>query len=51
MKKLCTLLVLILLAGCFQAHDDDDSDLRTVPVTNNPTLVPNYGMSSPGGAY
>lgn len=25
------------LVGCYQAHSDDD--LRTVPVTNNPTLI------------
>ena len=31
-----------LLSGCFQAYDDGD-DLRTVPVTNNPNVVPNYG--------
>ena len=26
------------LSSCYQAHSDDD--LRTVPVTNNPNLVP-----------
>ena len=51
MKRLCILLSLALLASCFQAYDDDEAELRTVPVTNNPTLVPNYGMGAPGGAY
>lgn len=40
-------LFLLLLAGCFQAYDPDD-DLRTVPVTNNPNIVPNYGNGLPG---
>ena len=35
------------LTGCFQAYNQDD-DLRTVPVTNNPYVVPNYGGSLPG---
>jgi hypothetical protein len=28
---------LLSLAGCYQAHSDDD--LRTVPATNNPHLI------------
>jgi hypothetical protein len=35
--------LLTALSGCYQAHSDDD--LRTVPVTNNPNLVPGDGMS------
>ncbi len=38
MKMLLPLFALILMAGCFQAHSDDD--LRGVPVTNNPLLIP-----------
>jgi hypothetical protein len=33
------------LAGCYQIHSDDD--LRTVPVTNNPNIVPNQGRLLP----
>jgi len=31
----------VLLTSCYQAHSDDD--LRTVPVTNNPHIVPGSG--------
>lgn len=41
------LLPLLLLAGCFQTSSDD-ADLRTVPVTNNPHVVPNHGGGIPG---
>ena len=41
------ILSLLVLAGCFQSYNDDD-DLRTVPVTNNPHVVPNYGSGMPG---
>ncbi len=36
------------LAGCYQVHSDDD--LRTIPVTNNPNIVPrspSQGIPSP----
>lgn len=33
------------LSGCYQIHSDDD--LRTVPVTNNPNLLPNQGQRMP----
>jgi hypothetical protein len=39
-------LPLLALSGCFQTYNEDD--LRTVPVTNNPTIVPNYGNGMPG---
>lgn len=39
-------LSFILLAGCFQAYNEDD-DLRAVPVTNNPHIVPNHGSGLP----
>ena len=35
------LVVAVSLAGCYQIHSDDD--LRTVPVTNNPNVVPSRG--------
>jgi hypothetical protein len=35
------LLFVACLAGCYQIHSDDD--LRTVPVTNNPNIVPSRG--------
>jgi len=45
--KLCVFFALAaLLSGCFQSFGDED-DLRAVPVTNNPNVVPNYG-SIPG---
>lgn len=40
-------LSLLGLAGCFQTYNPDD-DLRTVPVTNNPNVVPNHGSGLPG---
>jgi hypothetical protein len=41
-------LSLLTCVGCFQTSDDG-SDLRTVPVTNNPYVVPNHGGGMPGG--
>ena len=41
-------LVLLSLAGCFQTYNEDD-DLRAVPVTNNPHIVPTYGSGFPMG--
>ncbi|HSX37202.1 MAG TPA: hypothetical protein VLE95_00025 [Chlamydiales bacterium] len=38
--------VLLPLAGCFQTYSDDEN-LHTVPVTNNPHIVPNHGSSIP----
>ncbi|HSX26169.1 MAG TPA: hypothetical protein VLE89_04090 [Chlamydiales bacterium] len=46
MMKRCLFLALLALAGCFQTYSDDD-DLRTVPITNNPHVVPNYGSGLP----
>jgi len=40
-------LSLIGLAGCFQTYNADD-DLRTIPVTNNPYVVPSHGSGLPG---
>jgi len=38
-------VLLVTLAGCYQVHSDDD--LRTIPVTNNPNIVPSQGMRMP----
>ncbi|MCX6987540.1 MAG: hypothetical protein NT065_05230 [Chlamydiae bacterium] len=46
-RSTCWMSCVICLAavsGCYQAHSDDD--LRTVPVTNNPHIVPSAGLSS-----
>lgn len=41
---------LLGLTGCFQAYNEDD-DLRAVPITNNPHVVPDHGNGLPmGGA-
>lgn len=46
MKKwIC--LSLLALCGCFQTYNGDE-DLRTVPVTNNPNIIPNHGSGLPG---
>ena len=42
MKIYLLLFPLILLTGCFQASTDE-SELRTVPVTNNPNILPDRG--------
>lgn len=47
MGKKLVILALLACAGCFQTSGDDD-DLRTVPVTNNPYIVPNHGGGLPG---
>ena len=41
------LILLTVLTGCFQAYNEED-DLRTIPVTNNPHVVPNHGSGLPG---
>lgn len=50
LKKGMLLLILIAagvtLSGCYQIHSDDD--LRTVPITNNPNIVPQNGGRIPG---
>lgn len=49
MKKGCFLAcafgVLAVLSGCYQIHSDDD--LRSVPVTNNPNIVPASSYDGP----
>ena len=39
------LLAALSLYGCYQVHSDDD--LRTIPVTNNPNIIPNQGQRLP----
>ena len=43
-------LVLIFgcLMGCNHMDEDDEVALRTVPVTNNPHVVPSHGGGFPG---
>ena len=48
MKKILALLTLLALTSCFQTYNGED-DLNTVPVTNNPHILPNHG-SMMGGA-
>jgi hypothetical protein len=54
MKKKIALLLLLACCGCFQTSGDD-ADLRTVPVTNNPHIVPQHsilpGQSGQQGPY
>lgn len=45
---LCSVFFCILLSGCFQANSDDD--LRGVPVTNNPNLIPKANQT-PGQSF
>ncbi len=40
---------LLLAAGCYQAHSDDD--LRTVPATNNPHVIMGDRRSVPGANF
>ena len=50
MKKVLTLLglfvILVTFSGCYGEASDDEQDLRTIPVTNNPHVIPNYGGST-----
>lgn len=46
-KSLLVLCPLLMLMSCCQIYDEGD-DLRTVPVTNNPHVVPNHGSNIPG---
>lgn len=41
------LSIAFFLASCFQIYDGENPDLRTVPVTNNPHVVPSYGGGLP----
>lgn len=48
-QRFAALILLTFATGCFQTTSDD-ADLRTVPVTNNPYVVPNHGGGFPGAA-
>jgi len=51
MKKFASLsifcLISLALSGCCGKCQDDD-DLRTTPITNNPHIVPNTASVLPG---
>lgn len=50
MKLILLVLTALLFCGCYQAHSDDD--LRGVPVTNNPNIIPfNQTAQGPGLPY
>lgn len=53
MKKMILIPLLVaamgLVSGCFQAHSDDD--LRGVPVTNNPHLIPQSSQTAQVPGY
>jgi len=43
------LIILMLAAcvgGCYQLSSDGDTDFRTVPVTNNPNIIPQRQMGA-----
>ncbi|MGD2168932.1 MAG: hypothetical protein PVI40_01660 [Chlamydiota bacterium] len=48
--KLCFFINLTILPGCFQVYNDDE-DLRTVPTTNNPNIVPNHSTAFMPNTY
>ena len=49
MKTLYILAIGALLAGCSSTYMDDD--LRSVPVTNNPTLFPSTAQTAQGSPF
>lgn len=50
MRLFCLFFLAAFMAGCFQVYPDGE-DYRTVPVTNNPNIVPNHGpIPGMGGA-
>ncbi len=46
---LCFAILSLGLVGCMQAHSEDD--LRGVPVTNNPNLIPRTGQAAQGAPF
>lgn len=46
MKNLVITIFCTLMVGCFQAYNEED-ELRAVPVTNNPHIVPSHGSGLP----
>lgn len=50
MKKSLFLLLILACGGCYQINSDDD--LRSVPVTNNPNILPaNLREQAPIGPF
>jgi hypothetical protein len=47
MIKNIAFLSLLILSGCYSMSSEED-DLRTVPITNNPYVIPNHGGGLPG---
>lgn len=45
MRLLGLIFAITCFSSCYKMSSDED--LRTVPVTNNPTIVPNRGGSLP----
>lgn len=50
MKALLLFFLPLIFTGCYQASSDGDDDLITIPVTNNPNLMPETGGFNPPGA-
>lgn len=52
MKKFALSSIFFILFFCFSSCNcskcQDDDDLRTTPITNNPHIVPNTASSIPG---
>ena len=52
LKKLFFIFLNILIIGicssCSHSDSNTDEEYRTVPVTNNPLIVPDSGSSFPG---
>lgn len=44
--KTILLLLSLFLTGCYQTNVDTEDKLRTVPVTNNPNLIPKENSNS-----
>jgi len=40
----------LVLNGCYEAHSNGD-DLRCVPTTNNPNIIPDKSAKFPGVGY
>ena len=41
---LMLLCLVAFMVGCYQAGSNGDGDLRAVPVTNNPNIIPDRGL-------
>lgn len=44
MKKIILLCALFIFASCYQNRTEDD-ELDTIPITNNPQIIPRGGNS------